>query len=67
MKNYLTFTENIALQTIKEMGAEILENLCDSKVTDFVIRLDGKTYEMYATADACFQSSGYPYALIPLS
>ena len=66
MKNYLTFTENIALQTLQDMGAEILENLCDEKVTDFVIRLDGKTHEMYADADPCFQTSGFPYALIPL-
>ena len=65
MKNYINFTQNIAKAEIAKLGATIVENLSDTKVTDFIIELNGQLFEMYSDTTEYFQLNGYE--LLPLA
>lgn len=65
MRNFVNFTENIAKQEIAKLGATIVENLSDNKVTDFIISLNGQLFEMYSDSSNYFQLNGYE--LFPLN
>lgn len=65
MRNFVNFTENIAKQEIAKLGATIVENLSDNKVTDFIISLNGQLFEMYSDSSDYFQLNGYE--LFPLN